>query len=69
MEFMRAQGLRRCCALSGHSQSEWQTENDKEATAANKEKCRQWSRVSGRGREEEGSKVEARLPGKFCQLI
>lgn len=46
MEFMRAQGLRRCCcALSGHSQSEWQTENDKEATAANKEKCRQWSRV------------------------
>lgn len=56
MEFMRAQGLRRCCALSGHSQSEWQTENDKEATAANKEKCRQWSRVSGR----EGGGVKRR---------
>lgn len=68
MEFMRAQGLRRCCALSGHSQSEWQTENDKEATAANKENCRQWSRVSGRG-SGEWSKEEARLPGKFCQLI
>lgn len=56
MEFMRAQGLRRCfLALSGHSQSEWQTENDKEATAANKEKCRQWSRelLGRRGRQEE----------------
>lgn len=35
MEFMRAQGLRQCC----QTQSEWQTENDKEATA-NKEQRR-----------------------------
>lgn len=54
-----------------HSQSEWQTENDKEATAANKEKCRQWSRVSGRerrGGEQSGGKAAWKVLPTYLSL-
>lgn len=69
MEFMRAQGLRRCCALSGHTASR----NGKQKMTKKRQQRTKRSADSGvgcqAGRGGEGSKVEARLPGKFCQLI